>query len=87
MRLLSAMIHPTAEMISNTIDRIGFASIFTTVGINAGVQAEAIEITTTWAMADYALLISMIGGVTFIANNIFNMYLAWKKRKSDEDKS
>jgi len=70
-------------MINNTI---GISSIITTVGLKVSDEAEVIELsnswlTADWGMPDWALLISMIGGITFIASNLFNMYLACKRNK------
>jgi len=73
-------------MINNTI---GASSIITTVGLKVSDEAEVIELSNSWLMADWgmpdwALLISMIGGLTFIANNLLNMYLKCKKNKSKD---
>lgn len=70
-------------MINNTI---GASSIITTIGLKVSDEAEVIELSNSWlmadwGMADWALLISMIGGLTFIASNLFNMYLSCKKNK------
>ena len=68
------------------MEQVGLGSIFTTIGIKVAAAAEVVELNNSWAIADWgmpnwALLISMVGGITFIASNLFNMYLAYKKNK------
>ena len=70
------------EIASVIVDRIGITSIGSTVAIKAGQSAGVIEIQTYWTMTDYALLISMIGGVTFIIKNLFEIYLSYRKNKN-----
>lgn len=82
--LLNAITHPTAEVLSPIVDRVGFASIATIAGIKTGVEAGAIELTAAWTMADTALLISMFGGITFIVKNIVEIYISYKKRKDND---
>ena len=71
------------------MDKIGFGSIATSIGIKSAVAAEVVELSNSWVisdwgMADWGIAISMIGGLTFIASNLFNMYLAYKKHKKDK---
>lgn len=80
-------------MINNTI---GASSIITTVGLKISDEAEVIELSNSWLMADWgmpdwALMISMIGGIFFIINLALNSYIACKtiknlKRKNKDKK-
>lgn len=79
-------------MINNTI---GLSSIITTVGLKVSDEVEVIELSNSWmladwGMADWALLISMIGGLTFIASNLYNSYVARetlkKLKRENKDK-
>jgi len=67
--------------VNNAIERIGLSSIVTTFGIKSAEAAEIVELSDTWilsswGMPDYALAISMIGGVIFIINQILNAKVA-----------
>lgn len=78
---LHNLIHPASEAVSHLIDRVGWASVATTVGIKAGQQTELIESAGSWAMADYALMVSMVGGLTFILKNLVEVYFKIRDRK------
>ncbi len=67
--------------ISNLIDRVGHSSILTIFGIKSAEAAEIVKLSDTWilsnwGMPDYALVISMIGSVIFIINQIFTAKIA-----------
>lgn len=70
------------DSIDQIADRIGLSSIAASVGVTA---TEALG--ATWHLADYALLISAIGGILFIIEKIFMIYLRYKESKkvSHED--
>jgi len=70
------------ESIDQIADRIGLSSIAASLGITAN---EALG--STWHLADYALLISALGGILFIIEKIFVIYLRYKESKkvSHED--
>lgn len=70
-------------MINNTI---GISSIITTIALKVSDQAEVIELSNNWVvadwgMSDWALLISMIGGIFFIINLGLNLYISCKTLK------
>lgn len=72
--------------INSLIDRVGLSSILTTFSIKSAEAAEMVNLSNTWilsdwAMSDYALAISMIGGVIFIINGIQNFLIKCKKNK------
>ena len=65
-------------MTNQPIQKIGFGSIVTSVAAKSAEAAEMVELSNSWVisdwgMADWALAISMVGGLTFIASNLFNM--------------
>lgn len=67
--------------VNNSIERLGLGSILTTFGIKSAEAAEMVELSDTWmisswGMPDYALAISMIGGVIFIINQILTAKIA-----------
>jgi len=70
------------DSIDQIADRIGLSSIAASLGITAN---EALG--STWHLADYALFISAIGGILFIIEKIFVIYLRYKESKkiSHED--
>jgi len=78
----------SGSMISAAIDKIGFGSVATFVSIKASEEAGVIklanDINDAWSMADWALLCSIVGTISFFAKNFFEMYLMWK-RSTDFD--
>ena len=83
LNLIQAIQNLSGDVISALIDKIGFGSIAAFVGLKASEQAGMIEmasdINAAWSMADWALLCSIIGTVSFFAKNFFEMYIMWKK--------
>ena len=78
MRLTSAwnaIAHPASETINHIIDRIGWTSIAATVSITAGKQAQVIETTGSWDLANTALLVSLIGGGLFVVVKLQEIYI------------
>ena len=65
------------ETVDQFADRLGLTSIFTSVGLTA---AEGL-IYQPWALTDYALIISCIGGVLFIIEKSFVIFLRYKESK------
>lgn len=63
-------------------DKAGAATIVTAVGMKAAEEAELIVQTAEWVMTDYALVISMIGGLFFIAEKFVNIRAKIKENKS-----
>jgi len=90
--IINAVQNLSGNVVSAMIDKIGFGSILTFVGLKVGEEAGALElannINEAWSMSDWALLGTIIGTVSFIVKNIIESRLAWKKSNSlDEDKS
>lgn len=72
-----------AAIVSNAIDKIGFASVASFVGIKTSEQAgiiEPIQASAEWGLAEWGIMFSIVGTVSFAAKNILEMYLAWNKR-------
>lgn len=65
------------ETIDQFADKLGLTSIFTTIGLTA---TEGL-IYQPWALTDYALIISCVGGVLFIIEKIIVIYLRYKESK------
>ena len=89
--IINAAQNLSGNMVSAMIDKIGFGSIATFVGVKASEQAGMIELASNineaWSMADWALLCSIIGTISFFAKNIFEMFLMWRKFNDiNEDK-
>ena len=65
------------ETIDQFADKFGLTSIFASLGIIAG---EGV-IYQPWALTDYALIISCVGGILFIIEKVFVIYLRYKENK------
>lgn len=83
MKLMIALTSIPLGVIGPIVDRVGFASIAGMAGIKTAVAAGAIEVTNNWGLADTAIVISMIGGLTFIVKNIVEIYITYKKRDDE----
>ena len=59
------------EFIDSMADKIGLSSIATSVGVVASQEMSH----PNWVFADYALLISLIGGSLFIIEKLIVIYL------------
>jgi hypothetical protein len=72
--ILNAISSQAIEMIGDTVDRVGIASIMTTLGISVADQAGAIELASslseTWGAFDWLSFLAVIGTITFIIKNI-----------------
>ena len=66
MKILSAIIHPSSELLDIVVNRVGLGSIASTVGITTAAKTGMIEIASAWSWSGVALGISMIGGLLFI---------------------
>lgn len=58
-------------------DRIGLTSIFASLGLTVA-QDIAVQ---PWAMTDYALMISCIGGVLFIIEKLILIYIRYRQSR------
>ncbi len=75
--------------ISDTITKYGLETVdqfanklgVTSVGTSVGLTSAEVIADTSWALTDYALLISAIGGIFFIIEKIFVIYLRYKESK------
>jgi len=82
----------TVEIIDKVANKVGLGSIVTTVGVtqtqdlHAG-EALVSELMTSpaWGLADYALCVSLIGGVLFAIEKAVMIYIRYKQVKKDED--
>ncbi len=87
--LIQVIQNLSGSMVSAVIDKIGFGSVATFVGIKASEKAGVIELANSvndpWGMPEWALLFSIIGTISFFAKNIFEMYLMWIKLKQDPE--
>lgn len=83
-KILVLMENSNIDAIDQFADRLGLTSILTSVGLT--VQKGVVE--QPWALTDYALAISCIGGVLFIIEKLFVIYIRYKesKRISKEEK-
>lgn len=68
---------------TSIIDKIGLTSIATTVGINSAQTSAAIS-SQSFELGDYALVISMIGGVLFAIDKIFSIRKQYREGKKDD---
>ena len=71
----------TLELIDPIVNRIGLGSITTTFGIQAAKAQEILppEIATVWGLSEYALAVSIIGGILFVIEKIIVIYHRLKK--------
>lgn len=76
----------TLPKIAVISDKIGFSSIATTVGIKTAEHTQIIEKTIEWSATDYALMISMIGGVLFIIEKLLAIKGLLKKNSEKKKK-
>ena len=81
----------------NLIERFGLGSILTTLGIKSAEAAEIVELSdswviSTWGMPEWALMVSMVGGVMFIINQILARKIAQEilkklRRENENEKN
>ena len=76
------MIHiNTLAALDELSNRVGAGSISTMVLLSS--TKDAVELATPWAMTDWALLISMIGGGLFIVEKLFMIYTRYAREKRE----
>lgn len=68
---------------SKVVNGVGALSIGSgaTLGAVAVSAPQAVEQSS---LPTIAAIVSIIGGLTFIAKNLFDVYLSWRKRDKDE---
>ena len=79
------------------MEQVGLGSGLTAIGIKVAAAAEVVELSNSWAIADWgmpnwALLISMVGGVMFIINQILTRKIAQEtlkklRRENEKDEN
>lgn len=78
--------HLPMEVMSPIIDRIGFASIATVAGVKTAVESGAApSVNDVGSIVWFSLIVSMIGGLTFIVKNIVETYINIVKRKEEKE--
>tara|TARA_R110002096_G_C14661910_1_gene728342 strand:- start:27518 stop:27805 length:288 start_codon:yes stop_codon:yes gene_type:complete len=81
-KIYNSAMNISLETLDQIADRLGLSSIISTVGIT--VVKEVTE--TSWVLADYALLISAIGGVLFCIEKLFVIYHRCREAKVEAKK-
>lgn len=68
---------------SKVVNSIGAVSIGSgaTLGAVAVSAPQAVEQSS---LPTIAAVVSIVGGLTFVAKNLFDIYLSWRKSKKDE---
>ena len=83
--IINAAQNLSGNMVSAMIDKIGFGSIATFVGLKASEEAGVIEladdISAAWSMSDWALLVSIIGTALFCIKTYLEIRLIKKQLK------
>ena len=69
--------------LSKGIQWTGLVSVGTGGGLSIAKQHHVIESQAMLTLADWGIVISIIGGVTFIVKNIADIYFAYRKAKRD----
>ncbi len=72
------------EIIDNIANKLGLASIVTTVGLTTTQEMTEVAENIPWDRVDYALMISMIGGVLYIIEKLIVIYIRYRQKKSLE---
>ena len=65
------------DAIDQFADKVGLTTIFTSLGLTATQEV----VSQPWVLTDYALLISAIGGILFIIEKVFVIYLRYKESR------
>lgn len=82
-KLYNSAVNVSLDTLDQIADKLGLTSIGSTVGIT--VAQEVAE--RSWVMADYALLISAIGGVLFCIEKLFVIYHRCREAKIEAKKA
>lgn len=70
--------------LSKGIQWFGLTSIGTGGGLSAAKQTGVIASEKGLELADYGIIVSIIGGVTFIIKNIADIYFTHRKNKRED---
>ena len=72
--ILNILQQQADAMLSGVINKIGLTSMAGFIGIKASEEAGVIQLAETisesWSMADYGMLATTVGAVTFIIKNV-----------------
>lgn len=69
--------------LSKGIQWAGLVSVGTGGGLSIAKQQHVIESQAMLTLADWGIIISMIGGATFIIKNLADLYFAYRRDKRD----
>lgn len=88
--LLATMKHQSGTILGGMIDKIGFTSMAGFVGIKAAAEKDVIVLAETvnsaWGLPDWALLLTIIGTITFIIKNVIESRKAYLEVKINSRK-
>lgn len=70
--------------LSKGIQYTGLVSVGTGGGLSIAKQNSIIESEQMLTLADWGIVISIIGGVTFIIKNVADVYFAYRKSKRED---
>lgn len=80
-KLIDAVSTPTAQVVGDVIEKAGKVS-----GLGGGVVYAVDKVTSsTYTLTEYAALVSIAGGLVWIAKMVFDSFIAWLKyRRGDK---
>lgn len=70
-------------LISKSIQWVGLTSVGTGGGLSAAKSSGAISTQSAIELADIGIMVSIVGGATFIIKNIADIYFSYKKDKRE----
>ena len=84
--LLGKLNGASIDLVDNAANKLGFGTILTSIGLTVSQEVSAqttIEqvLSAPWALTDYALMISGIGGVLFIIEKLIVIYIRIRQAK------
>lgn len=80
-KLINAVSTPAAQVVGDVIEKAGKVS-----GLGGGVVYAIDKATSSsYTMTEYAAMVSMVGGLVWIAKMIFDSFISWLKyRRGDK---
>jgi hypothetical protein len=79
-KMISAVSTPAAEAVGKVVEAVGKTSVLT----GGVVYATDRVVHVTWSMAEYAAMVSIVGGLVWITKNLFDMLIVYLKyRRGD----
>lgn len=76
-KLIEAVSTPAAQVVQEVVEKTGKTSAITG-GVVYGVE-QAVD--GSWTMAEYAAMVSIAGGLVWIAKMLFEMWVTWLKHR------